>query len=72
MLILDLDNTCWGGVIGDDGLVESTLEPKLLSPKVLPFQNFVSELKDRGISLAFVQKMILKMQRKDFLIHQMY
>jgi len=56
-LVLDLDNTCWGGVIGDDGLsgIEVGLETAT-SEAFTYFQNYIRELKNRGIILAVCSK----------------
>ena len=56
-LILDLDNTLWGGVIGDDGL--SGIELGLgnaLGEAYLAVQNTVLKLRQRGIVLAVCSK----------------
>jgi FkbH-like protein len=57
VLLCDLDNTMWGGVIGDDGKEGIELGPE--SPKGEAFQdvqNYVKSLKDRGIALAVNSK----------------
>ena len=56
-LILDLDNTCWGGVIGDDGLngIDIGLETAV-SESFSFFQKYVKELKQRGVILAVCSK----------------
>jgi FkbH-like protein len=56
-LVLDLDNTCWGGVIGDDGLNgirigSSTAEAESFTA----FQLYIKELKMRGVTLAVCSK----------------
>ncbi len=56
-LVLDLDNTCWGGVIGDDGIKNIKIgndEP--ISEAYSEFQHFTKELKQRGVSLAVCSK----------------
>ena len=56
-LVLDLDNTCWGGVIGDDGLSGIKLgngNPE--GEAYMEFQNYVKELKERGVILAVCSK----------------
>ncbi len=56
-LVLDLDNTLWGGVIGDDGLQNLVLgrdHPQ--GEAYLDFQRYVKELKGRGIILAVCSK----------------
>ncbi len=56
-LVLDLDNTCWGGVIGDDGLngIEIGRETAV-AESFTSFQSYVKELKERGITLAVCSK----------------
>jgi FkbH-like protein len=56
-LVLDLDNTLWGGVIGDDGLGGIRLgqgEPE--SEAFLAFQRYAKALGDRGVILAVCSK----------------
>ena len=56
-IVLDLDNTCWGGVIGDDGLNGIKLGNETPSGEAyLNFQSYVNELKNRGIILAVCSK----------------
>ena len=56
-LLLDLDNTLWGGVIGEDGLAgirlgNGTPEGEAYSA----FQRHILELKDKGVILAVCSK----------------
>jgi FkbH-like protein len=55
-LVLDLDNTLWGGVIGDDGLEGIALGEFDEGEAFVAFQTFIRELKRRGIILAVVSK----------------
>ncbi|HZQ24487.1 MAG TPA: HAD-IIIC family phosphatase [Terriglobales bacterium] len=56
-LVLDLDNTLWGGVIGDDGMQNLTLgREHPLGEAFLDFQRYVKALKKRGIMLAVCSK----------------
>ena len=56
-LVLDLDNTCWGGVIGDDGLNGIHIGSETaLAEAYTSFQKYVKGLKDRGVSLAVCSK----------------
>ena len=55
-VVLDLDNTLWGGVIGDDGVNGIQLGNYDEGESFVNFQNFVMELKRRGIILAVVSK----------------
>lgn len=67
-LILDLDNTCWGGVIGDDGLGEIYIgEDNALSEAYLSFQKYIKELKNRGITLAVCSKNDFNNAKEGFL-----
>lgn len=56
-LVLDLDNTCWGGIIGEDGLGGIKLGQG--SPEgeaFVAFQEYCLELKNKGIILAVNSK----------------
>lgn len=56
-LVLDLDNTLWGGVIGDDGLQNLVLgRDHPLGEAFLDFQQYVKSLHQRGIILAVCSK----------------
>jgi FkbH-like protein len=55
-IALDLDNTLWGGVIGDDGLDGIVLGDFDEGEAFVDFQKFLLELKRRGIILAVVSK----------------
>jgi FkbH-like protein len=55
-VVLDLDNTLWGGVIGDDGLDGIILGNFDEGEAFVAFQKFILELKRRGIILAVVSK----------------
>jgi FkbH-like protein len=55
-VVLDLDNTLWGGVIGDDGLEGIALGEFDEGEAFVAFQSFIRELKRRGIILAVVSK----------------
>jgi FkbH-like protein len=56
-LVLDLDNTIWGGVIGDDGLEGIALgQGSPLGEAYTAFQEYVRELGRRGVILAVCSK----------------
>ncbi len=55
-VVLDLDNTLWGGVIGDDGLSGIALGDLDEGEAFVAFQRFLKELRRRGIILAVVSK----------------
>lgn len=51
-LVLDLDNTLWGGVIGDDGVENLAIGPEIANGQVyLEFQKYLKEQKNLGIIL---------------------
>lgn len=57
VLVLDLDNTLWGGVIGDDGLEGIQLDPNTaVGESYLAFQSAVLDLKEKGVMLAVCSK----------------
>jgi FkbH-like protein len=56
-LVLDLDNTTWGGVVGDDGLEGLVLgQGSALGEAFTAFQEYARELTRRGIILAVCSK----------------
>ncbi|GLQ48015.1 hypothetical protein GCM10007862_30660 [Dyella lipolytica] len=55
-VVLDLDNTLWGGVIGDDGLEGIRLGDLEDGEAFVAFQHFILGLKRRGIILAVCSK----------------
>ena len=66
-LVLDLDNTCWGGIIGDDGLDGIHIGTETATAEVFTaFQNYVKELKQRGITLAVCSKNDFKNAKEGF------
>jgi FkbH-like protein len=69
-LVLDLDNTLWGGVIGDDGLGGIRLgQGEGEGEAFLAFQRYAKALKDRGILLAVCSKNTEDVAREVFLKH---
>ncbi len=56
-LVVDLDNTLWGGVIGDDGIEGVRLgEGDAEGEAFLAFQRYLKALKERGVILAVCSK----------------
>lgn len=55
-VIVDLDNTLWGGVIGDDGLDGIEIGELGTGHAFSEFQLYLKELKRRGIILAVCSK----------------
>ena len=83
VITLDLDNTLWGGVIGEDGREGISIGPELPMGQIYSdFQYYLKQLKTIGILLTIASKndecsakegfshpdMILKMN--DFVAHQ--
>lgn len=57
VLVLDLDNTLWGGIIGEDGLAGIRLgPPSKVGEAHQTLQEYAAELKERGILLAVCSK----------------
>ena len=57
VLVLDLDNTLWGGVIGDDGADHIVIGRETPQAEAYTaFQEYCQKLKDRGIVLAVCSK----------------
>jgi FkbH-like protein len=56
-LVLDLDNTLWGGVIGDDGLAGIAIgQGDAVGEAYLAFQRYAKSLGERGVILAVCSK----------------
>jgi len=55
-LILDLDNTLWGGVVGEDGLEKIQIGHLGTGKAFTEFQLWIKQLKNRGIILAVCSK----------------
>ncbi len=55
-VVVDLDNTLWGGVIGDDGLSGIQIGELGTGHAFADFQAWLKELKNRGILLAVCSK----------------
>jgi FkbH-like protein len=55
-LVLDLDNTLWGGVIGEDGLNGIRLGGGPEGEAFVAFQRYLKALHDRGVILAVCSK----------------
>lgn len=68
-VILDLDNTLWGGVVGDDGIDRIQIGDLGLGPAFTAFQSWLKQLRDRGIVLAVCSKNDDANAREPFLKH---
>jgi FkbH-like protein len=55
-LVLDLDNTLWGGIVGEDGINGIKLDSKSPGNSFLEFQKVILQLNQRGVILAINSK----------------
>lgn len=56
VIVLDLDNTLWGGVLGEDGLCGLQLGGDYPGNGFLSFQRVLKALSARGVALAIASK----------------
>lgn len=69
-LVLDLDNTIWGGVIGDDGMEGIVIgQGTPLGEAFLSVQRAAADLRERGIVLAVCSKNTDAVARRPFREH---
>ena len=55
-VVLDLDNTVWGGVIGDDGMENIQIGSLGIGKAFTEFQYWIKKLRSRGIIIAVCSK----------------
>jgi FkbH-like protein len=66
-LVLDLDNTLWGGIIGDDGVQNLILgRDHPVGEAFLDFQRYIKDLRQRGVILAICSKNDLENAKEGF------
>ena len=69
-LVIDLDNTIWGGVIGDDGLAGIALgQGSAAGEAFLAVQRAVLDLRNRGVVIAVCSKNDEENARRPFVDH---
>lgn len=68
-LILDLDNTTWGGIIGDDGVEGIQVGYLGLGKVFSELQTWAKQLKERGIILAVCSKNTEEIAKEPFQTH---
>jgi HAD-superfamily phosphatase, subfamily IIIC/FkbH-like domain len=68
-LILDLDNTIWGGIIGDDGPENIQIGTLGIGKAFSEFQQWVKKLKERGIIIAVCSKNTESVAKEPFEKH---
>ena len=55
-LILDLDNTLWGGIVGEDGIDQLQIGGDFPGNCFYDFQSFIVDLESQGILLSIASK----------------
>ncbi len=68
-LVLDLDNTMWGGIIGDDGMEGIQVGDLGVGKAFTELQQWAKQLKQRGIILAVCSKNTEDIAKEPFLSH---
>lgn len=68
-LILDLDNTVWGGIIGDDGINNIQIGELGIGKAFSELQIWAKQLKERGILLVICSKNTEKIAKEPFVNH---
>jgi FkbH-like protein len=68
-LLLDLDNTLWGGVLGECGVAGVELSEVKEGARFYDFQRRVKEIKETGIALGIVSKNNLQDVQEAFRQH---
>lgn len=68
-LIIDLDNTMWGGIVGDDGIENIQVGMLGIGKAFTEFQYWAKKLKNRGIILAVCSKNTDSIAREPFEKH---
>lgn len=68
-VILDLDNTVWGGIIGDDGIEHIQVGYLGLGKAFTEFQHWIKKLKNRGIIICVCSKNTESVAKEPFLHH---
>ena len=67
VLVLDLDNTLWGGVIGDDGVDKIQIGRETpIAEAYTSFQQYCLSLRDRGVLIAVCSKNTEEIARSGF------
>lgn len=68
-IILDLDNTTWGGIIGDDGIENIQIGSLGIGKAFSEFQYWIKKLKNRGIIVAVCSKNTESVAKEPFEKH---
>ena len=68
-LIVDLDNTLWGGIIGDDGIENIQIGQLGIGKAYTEFQYWIKKLQSRGIILSVCSKNTESIAKEPFEKH---
>ena len=68
-VIVDLDNTMWGGIIGDDGLQGIQIGSLGIGKSYTELQKWIKQLKERGIIVAVCSKNTESVAKEPFEKH---
>ena len=68
-VIIDLDNTTWGGVIGDDGIENIQIGSLGIGKAFSEFQYWIKKLKNRGVIIAVCSKNTESVAKEPFEKH---
>jgi FkbH-like protein len=68
-IILDLDNTMWGGVVGDDGLEKIQIGGLGIGKAFTEFQYWIKKLQQRGIIVCVCSKNTESIAKEPFEKH---
>ena len=66
LIIIDLDNTIWGGVLGEDGLTNLSVDGDYPGNAFNAFQRDLISLRENGIALAVASKNDLDLVQEAF------
>ena len=68
-VIIDLDNTTWGGIVGDDGIEHIQIGSLGIGKAFTEFQYWIKKLQQRGIIIAVCSKNTESVAREPFEKH---
>lgn len=67
-LVVDLDNTLWGGIVSEEGAFGVKVDPNdAVGEAYLSFQKYLKSLNERGIILAVCSKNDMEIAREPFI-----
>lgn len=70
-LVVDLDNTLWGGIVSEEGSLGVNVDPNdPVGEAYLSFQRYLKFLNERGIILAVCSKNDIEIAKEPFIINE--